>query len=129
MTDLSTANLKRLLGQAAPGPWRFSEDITDTSSGTQEIGHEVYAEEKFLFCVWDDPVTDEYPGNLPLSALAPELAQEVLRMRAGVERLMEMCLLERDAAFQDTPVRAGAVVAFGLCAEHLTDLRAGDHDE
>lgn len=58
-----------------------------------------------------------------------DLAQEVVRLRTGVERLLEMCLLERDAAFQDSPMRAGEVAAFNLCAERLTDLLAGDHDE
>ena len=62
-----------------------------------------------------------------------DLAQEVIRLRAGVEQILEMCLLERDAAFQDSPMRAGEVAAFNLCAERLTDLLAahilGDHDE
>ncbi len=90
MTDLSTANLKRLLNEAAPGPWRFSEDTADTPSGTQEYGHEVYADEKYLFSVWGDPVTDEHPGNLPLAALAPDLAQENLRMREALHDLSEV---------------------------------------
>lgn len=49
------------------------------------------------------------------------------RLRAGVEQIREMCLLERDAAFQDTPIRAGEVQAFNLCAEQLTALLDGDH--
>lgn len=49
------------------------------------------------------------------------------RLRAGVEQLREMCLLERDAAFQDTPMRAGEVQAFNLCAEQLDALLDGDH--
>ena len=53
--------------------------------------------------------------------------EELTRLRDGVEKLRELCLLERDAAFQDTPVRAGAVVAFGYCAEQLTNLLDGDH--
>ena len=51
------------------------------------------------------------------------------RLRAGVEQLREMCLRERDLAFQDTPVRAGAVVAFGFCAEQLTNLLDGENNE
>ena len=62
MTDLSTKHIQRLLAEATPGPWRFSEDTADTPSGTQEYGHEVYADEKYLFSVWGDPVTDEHPG-------------------------------------------------------------------
>lgn len=53
-------------------------------------------------------------------------ARELLRLRDGVEQLREMCLLERDAAFQAAPMRAGEVQAFNLCAEQLTDLLNGD---
>ena len=49
------------------------------------------------------------------------------RLRAGVEQIREMCLIERDAAFQDTPIRAGEVQAFNLCAELLDNLLDGDH--
>lgn len=114
MTDLSTTNLKRLLDQATPGPWRIS--LTEGISG---LG---FAEDFYQ----DDPLEK---ANVTLAAAAPDLAQEALRMRGGVEQLLEMCLQERDAAFQDTPVRAGAVVAFGVCAEKLTNLlEEQDHD-
>ena len=89
MTELTTTHLKCLLEQASPGPWRFSEDIADTLSGAQEIGHEVYAEEKCLFGVWNEPVMDEYPGNLKLAAHAPELAQEVIRLREELRGLRD----------------------------------------
>lgn len=111
MTDLSTSNLKRLLDAATPGPWRIS--LTEGISG---LG---FAEDFYQ----DDP---REKANVTLAAAAPDLAQEVLRLRAGVEQLLGMCLRERDAAFQDTPVRAGAVVAFGVCAERLTNLLNGD---
>ena len=81
MTDLSTKHLQYLLAESSPRPWIFREDTDDTVFGTQEIGHEVYAGQKCLFGVWNDPVIDEHPDNLPLAALAPDLAQEVLRMR------------------------------------------------
>ena len=51
------------------------------------------------------------------------------RLRAGVEQLLEMCLLERDAAFQDTPMRAGEVQAFNLCADRLTALLEGETND
>ena len=51
------------------------------------------------------------------------------RLRAGVEQLRERCLRERDAAFQDTPVRAGEVQAFNLCTERLTALLDGEKNE
>lgn len=64
--------------------------------------------------------------DLNLIALAPEMARELLRLRDGVEQLREMCLLERDAAFQETGTHAGAANAYNTCAEQLTDLLDGD---
>lgn len=61
-----------------------------------------------------------------LVALAPDLARELLRLRDGVEQVREMCLLERDAAFQETPMRGGEVKAFTICAEQLATLLDGD---
>lgn len=90
MTDLSTKHIQCLLAEATPGPWRFSEGIEDTPWGTEEIMHEVYAAERSLFGVCGDSVTDEYPGNLPLAAAAPDLAQEALRMREALHDLSEV---------------------------------------
>ena len=116
MTDLSTKHIQRLLAEATPGPWRFSEDTADTPSGTQEYGHEVYADEKYLFSVWGDPVTDEHPGNLPLAALAPDLAQEVLRLR---EELIDWANDEAQAhnsLVKQAPEAGGA----GIITTHKT---------
>lgn len=65
-------------------------------------------------------------SDFALMALAPDMARELLRLRDEVEKLREMCLLERDAAFQETPMRAGEVEAFNICADQLTDLLNGD---
>ena len=58
----------------------------------------------------------------PNTATTSELAHEVTRLRTGIEQILDMCLLERDAAFNDTPMRAGEVTAFNLCAEQLDNL-------
>ena len=55
-----------------------------------------------------------------------QLTAENERLLDGVKQLREMCLLERDAAFQETPMRAGEVGAFNVCADQLTDLLNGD---
>lgn len=68
----------------------------------------------------------EYDAERELENLAPDMARELLRLRDGVEKLREMCLLERDAAFQETPMRAGEVEAFNFCANRLTGLLNGD---
>lgn len=64
-----------------------------------------------------------------LRAHAAPMARELLLLRDGVEQLREMCLLERDAAFQETPMRAGEVGAFNVCADQLTRLLNGDTNE
>lgn len=90
MTDLSTKHLQHLLSESAPRPWIFREDTADTVYGTQEIGHEVYSGQKYIFSVWDDPVMDEYPETLPLAALSPEIAQELLILRDALEDIIEI---------------------------------------
>ena len=128
MTDLSPPNLKRLLDEAAPGPWEYvpGEALDERCIVNLDTTTPCIA------IVADEAGSDCTDADLTLAAAAPELAQEVLRLRAGVEQLLEMCLLERDAAFQDSPMRAGEVVAFNLCAERLTDLldahNLGDQD-
>lgn len=69
---------------------------------------------------------DRVAANVVLEANAKDMARELLRLRDEVEKLREMCLLERDAAFQETPMRAGEVEAFNICADQLTDLLNGD---
>lgn len=132
MTDLTTSNLKRLINQSTPGPWKFDEKqewehvagpeyppmltylehIVENSDGIPLFGN---SNDKFL---------EDYPGNLRLAALAPQLAEEVIRLRDGVEQIREMCLLERDAAFQHPPMHA----AFNICAEQLTALLDGEEE-
>lgn len=68
----------------------------------------------------------EHDAERDLENLAPDMARELLRLRDGVKQVREMCLLERDAAFQETPMRAGEVTAFNVCADQLTDLLEGD---
>lgn len=111
MTDLSTSNLKRLLAEERR---RLpSMQWTYKGAASSSIHHDYPSKHEEIYGVKAE--TEVIP-------LDPALAEEVIRLRAGVEQILEMCLLERDAAFQDTPVRAGAVVAFGVCAERLTNL-------
>ena len=79
--------------------------------------------------VIDSPKADKIARRnhtVSLRLRAPDTARELLRLRDEVEKLREMCLLERDAAFQETPMRAGEATAFNVCAEQLTDLLNGD---
>lgn len=91
MTDLSTANLKRLLAEATPGPWDARRDYSETY-------HLFDAEDEYLGIMHDQ--------DAHLAALAPNLAQEVLRLRSK--------LAVQEAAFLDI---------------FPTDEELGDHDE
>lgn len=111
MTDLSTSNLKRLLAEER----RSLPEMRWTYKGAaaSSIRHDYPSKHEEMYGV---------KAELKVSPLDQALAEEVIRLRAGVEQILEMCLLERDAAFQDSPMRAGEVVAFNLCAERLTNL-------
>lgn len=89
MDPLSTANLEYLLSISTPEPWHFHEDIVDTLSGTQDIIHEVCTptEPELFFASGD--ITDTHPGNLQLAALAPQLAREVIALRAELAKQQE----------------------------------------
>lgn len=86
MSDLTTANLKHLLNQAAPGPWESSAGEYGVPEGWDEywlalhMGHT-----KLSTMERDEPLPGEAYASLTLAALAPELAQEVIRLRACPE--------------------------------------------
>lgn len=113
MTDLSTANLKRLLAEATPGPWEaeegiYPEYITD-SSGCRVLWNN---SEKLFWSNEDEDVH--------LAAAAPELAQEVIRLREQIKGLI--LAMETKAAnneWQDPSTIAG----------FLKEIVLGDHDD
>lgn len=77
MTNLSSKNLERLLAKATPGPWEaeegiYPEHITD-SSGSRVLWNN---SEKLFWSNEDEDVH--------LAALAPQLAQEVIRLREAL---------------------------------------------
>lgn len=81
MPDLTTTNLQHLLDQSTPGPWTVIETYPDGAprpDTSRQIGS-----------------TDgEYLGimhgqDAHLAAAAPQLAQEVLRMRKELTNLQE----------------------------------------
>ena len=127
--------LRNLRDKATPGPWEFREDQEwEHVAGPEyppmliHVEHTVWGSDgETLFGNFNDTVLEEHPGNLPLAALAPAMAAELIRLRDGVEKLREMCLRERNAAFHATPMLAGEVGAFNVCADQLTDLLEGDN--
>lgn len=89
MTDLSTTNLKRLLDQAAPGPWRAEYGEAGVPEGWDEYWLALHMGHASVYDVGREPPAEEEYGSFKLAALAPDLAQEVLRMRAELQALRE----------------------------------------
>ena len=74
MTDLSTANLKRLLDHTTPGPWNVHTRDRHFDGET----------ETWLY-VGDTPASSI---DYQLMSAAPELAQDNLRMRERIKELI-----------------------------------------
>ncbi|NWO15744.1 MAG: hypothetical protein HLX46_02620 [Corynebacterium sp.] len=82
MTDI-IANAQKLLDGTTPGPWKFEERTGyEYPAGPEwgpmmtELEHSVQDKDGYhLFGAYNDHRMIEAPGNLPLAAAAPELAQ------------------------------------------------------
>lgn len=83
MTDLTTVNLKRLLAEATPGPWERHPDNPRMLCNLEQK-FAVHAE------LTKGKGTEPQPedvANTQLIALAPPLAQEVLRLRHEMDSM------------------------------------------
>nr|DAM79414.1 MAG TPA: Ead/Ea22-like protein [Caudoviricetes sp.] len=85
MTDLTTTHLKRLLDQATPGPWEYDPGEAPDERCIIDV-------ETWNMCINPTPNGEgsscsDY--DLELAAAAPQLAQEVLRMRKELTDLQE----------------------------------------
>lgn len=129
MSNLTTAQLQRLLDQATPGPWeyegpQFQEITTLDQDGLEQavISLDRYTEKE----------TCNRPDDFTLAAHAPELAQEVLRMRQEISELYKaVARTGTDCAIRyDHQGKLAARVAQSV-AEQLFRilLEEGDHDE
>ena len=82
MSDI-IQDAKQLLDGATPGPWKFEESTGyEYPAGPEwgpmmtELEHSVQDKDGYhLFGAYNDYRMIEAPGNLPLAAAAPELAQ------------------------------------------------------
>lgn len=116
MTDLSTSNLKRLLDETTPGPWEAWGYYMDGEPRPDDSHQIRSADGEYLGIM--------YASDAILTAAAPQLAQEVIRMREALHDLNEVW----EAVSIDperTPVEqqlAAAVV------DHIDQI-IGDHDE
>lgn len=119
MTDITTTHLKCLLEQATPGPWTVEDDGYDIIVGNAE-GHRMG---------WGDQVRFKFEAgdkkhDTALAALAPELAQEVLRMRRELNSIRRAWLLMIDDP-EHTPTEQN----FAMYVVDHIDSVLGETDE
>ena len=79
MTDLTTMHLKCLLEKAAPGPWEAQDEYPDLDPHPG-----VY----LMYDAAGDYLGIMHGQDSYLAAHAPELAQEVIRLREHIEGLI-----------------------------------------
>ena len=132
MSDLTTSNLKRLLGQATTGPWEFHEEgEMEHVAGPEWPPMLTYLEHlvedsdgKCLFGNSNDKFLEDYPGNLRLAALAPQLAEEVIRLRQELTSMRHSWeLISTDAMRTPTEQNLAAHVLV-----HIDSILGEDND-
>ena len=118
MRNLTTTQLEQLLEEAIPGPWEYVPG--DTSDGRYIGNHDTWG-----MCIGVEANGEGSScsdADLELAAHAPEIAQHLVQQRTGIEQLRDLCLRERNKAFEATPMRAGEVQAFNFVVERLDTL-------
>lgn len=95
MTDFTTAHLECLLEQATPGPWEYKLEDGYIMGDLVEIlnGWIQTADGKTVLGTGLEINDEQELRNLALAAAAPELAQEVLRMRRELNSIRRAWLL------------------------------------
>lgn len=117
MTDLTTTHLKCLIEKAAPGPWEYDP-------GQQEDMRCIIDIETFGSMRID--ITPKGEGSscsdydLELAARAPQLAEEVIRLREQVKGLI---------LAMETKAATGESQSPAVIAGYLKEIVLGDHDE
>lgn len=95
MTDLTTTYLKRLLDQSTPGPWEVGDTNSDVITDQNGDGVLWNADQAVGWSRRDEDVS--------LAALAPELAEEVIRLRGHIEDLVTVMEVKATAGVSQSP--------------------------
>ncbi|OFN80073.1 hypothetical protein HMPREF2526_06185 [Corynebacterium sp. HMSC070E08] len=119
MTDLSTSNIQRLLAETTPGPWERHPDNPRMLCNL-ERKFAVHAE---LTKGKGTAPQPEDVANTELIALAPPLAQEVLRMR---EALRDLSVVWVGVSID--PTRTPAEQQLAAAVVNHIDRILGGHD-
>ena len=126
MTDLTTTQLQRLLDQATPGPWEYKLEDGYIMGDLVEIlnGWIQTADGKTVLGTGLEINDEQELRNLALAAAAPQLAEEVLRMRNELTNLQE----EARAAAKIHATGPTAQRVFDALDTTINQI-LGDHDE
>ena len=126
MTDLTTSKLQRLLDGSSPGPWTVkNDDDWNETTVANECGHAM---------TWGDQVRFNMEAGNPdadprLAALAPQLAQEVIRLRKELRKirsdLHETTLCDGGTT---GPYLQGATAQAAATIKQIDHI-LGEHDE
>lgn len=117
MTGLTTTHLQRLLDQAAPGPWEARGNYLDGDARPDDSYQIRAAAGDYLGIM--------HGQDAHLAAHAPELAQEVLRMRRELESMHDAWLrMAGDPEFTPTEQILAAQVV-----DHIRTVLRDHHDE
>ena len=121
MTDLTTMHLKCLLDQAANGPWESYSGVAGVPEGWDEywVILQMGRHRRPLRSP-HYPLEDEEYANFDLAAHAPELAEEVIRLRGHIEGLITA--MEKKAAIGE---RTNPAVVAG----YLKEIVLGETNE
>ncbi|MDK4337688.1 hypothetical protein [Corynebacterium accolens] len=95
MSDLTTTHLKHLLDQATQGPWEVEDTNSDAITDQNGDGVLWNADQAVGWSRRDEDVS--------LAALAPELAQEVIRLRGHIEDLVTVMEVKATAGVSQSP--------------------------
>lgn len=133
MTDLTTTHLKRLLEQATPSPWEYKledgyimGDLVEILNGWIQTG-----DGETVLGAGLEINDDQELQNLALAALAPELAQEVIRLREELRDLRDQ--LKKKAEYHSkvelsTDPLDGIELEDNYAEDEISRI-LGDHDE
>lgn len=116
MTDLTTTHLKCLLEQSTPGPWETIEAYPDGTPRSDTSRQIRSADGEYLGIM--------YELDVRLAALAPEFAQEVIRLRDALGYLVEETRLAAENS-DDVVVQKRVADAIKTTVAKIQ----GDHDE
>jgi len=99
MTDLTTTHLKCLLEKVTPGPWEAKDSDCITSQGGEVL--------------WNTDQAVDWNRNdhdVHLAAAAPQLAEEVIRLREHIEGLITV--MENKSATGSSPQDPAIIASY-----------------